>query len=77
MTTSAKQGQVMLNFTYEDVVSAIQGLAPSDFYKSMPSVHGVLCKKVRNFLKHPYSPPARILVKKGHVKFLIPIYTIL
>lgn len=39
MTTSAKQGQVMLNFTDEDVVSAIQNLAPSNFYKSMPPVH--------------------------------------
>lgn len=39
MTTSAKQGQVMLDFTDEDVVSAIQDLAPSDFYKSMPPVH--------------------------------------
>ena len=38
MTASAKQGQVMLNFTDEDVVSAIQNLAPSDFYKSMPPV---------------------------------------
>lgn len=39
MTNSAKQGQVMLNFTDEDVVSAIQNLVPSDFYKSMPPVH--------------------------------------
>lgn len=39
MTTSAKQGQVMLNFTVEDVVSAIQYLVTSDFYKSMPPVH--------------------------------------
>lgn len=39
MTASAKQGQVMLNFTDEDVVAAIQNLAPSDFYKSMPPVH--------------------------------------
>lgn len=39
MTASAKQGQVMLNFTDEDVVSAIQNLAPNDFFKSMPPVH--------------------------------------
>ena len=39
MTTSAKQGQVMINFTDEDVVLAIQNLSPGDFYKSMPPVH--------------------------------------
>jgi hypothetical protein len=39
MTTSAKQGQVMLNFTDEDVVATIQHLVPSDFYKSMPPIH--------------------------------------
>ena len=39
MTTSAKQGQVQLDFTDEDVVSAIQNLLSDDFYKSMPPVH--------------------------------------
>lgn len=39
MTASAKQGQVLLNFTDEEVVLAIQNLSPSDFYKSMPPVH--------------------------------------
>ncbi|QBR83820.1 type II toxin-antitoxin system MqsR family toxin [Legionella israelensis] len=35
MTVSAKQGQVSLGFTDEDVVSAIQALTNRDFYKSM------------------------------------------
>lgn len=39
MTTSAKQGQVALDFSDEDVVDAIQALTYEDFYKSMPPVH--------------------------------------
>lgn len=39
MTTSAKQGQVALDFTDEDVVNAIQTLTQRNFYKSMPPLH--------------------------------------
>lgn len=35
MTASAKQGQIMLGFTDQDVVDAVQNLQPYDFYKSM------------------------------------------
>lgn len=39
MTTSAKQGQVKLDFSDEDVVNAIQTLTQRNFYKSMPPLH--------------------------------------
>lgn len=39
MTVSAKQGQISLGFTDEDVVSAIQALTNRDFYKSMAPRH--------------------------------------
>lgn len=39
MTVSAKQGQVSLGFTDEDVVNAIQALTTRDFYKSMAPRH--------------------------------------
>ena len=39
MTSSAKRGQVELNFSDSDVVAAIQALTMKDFYKSMPPVH--------------------------------------
>lgn len=39
MTVSAKQGQVSLGFTDEDVVNAIQALLERDFYKSMAPQH--------------------------------------
>ncbi len=39
MTTSAKQGQVAVNFSDQDVVDSIQGLTRNDFYKSMPPMH--------------------------------------
>jgi hypothetical protein len=35
MTVSAKQGQIILGFTDQDVVDAIQNLQACDFYKSM------------------------------------------
>ncbi|KTC81953.1 type II toxin-antitoxin system MqsR family toxin [Legionella cincinnatiensis] len=35
MTVSAKQEQIMLGFTDQDVVDAIQNLQWNDFYKSM------------------------------------------
>ncbi|GGI82437.1 type II toxin-antitoxin system MqsR family toxin [Legionella impletisoli] len=35
MTVSAKQGQILLGFSDEDVVNAIQNLDWLDFYKSM------------------------------------------
>lgn len=38
MTVSAKQGQIILGFSDEDVVDAIQNLQWSDFYKSMAPV---------------------------------------
>ncbi|HAT1597535.1 TPA: type II toxin-antitoxin system MqsR family toxin [Legionella pneumophila] len=39
MTVSAKQGQVSLGFTDDDVVGAIQALTNRDFYKSMAPRH--------------------------------------
>ena len=39
MTVSAKQGQISLGFTDEDVVNAIQALTSRNFYKSMPPKH--------------------------------------
>ncbi len=39
MTSSAKRGQIELNFSDHDVVAAIQSLTMKDFYKSMPPVH--------------------------------------
>lgn len=35
MTYSAKQGQIDLNFSNQDVIDAIQALTENDFYKSM------------------------------------------
>lgn len=40
MTSSAKRGQIELDLSDHDVVSAIQSLTTKDFYKSMPPVHG-------------------------------------
>jgi motility quorum-sensing regulator/GCU-specific mRNA interferase toxin len=39
MTSSAKRGQIELDFSDHDVVAVIQALATKDFYKSMPPVH--------------------------------------
>ena len=39
MTSSAKRGQIELDFSDHDVVAAIQALTVKDFYKSMPPVH--------------------------------------
>jgi uncharacterized protein YcgL (UPF0745 family) len=39
MTSSAKRGQIELDFSDHDVVSVIQALTTKDFYKSMPPVH--------------------------------------
>jgi hypothetical protein len=39
MTSSAKRGQIELDFSDQDVVSVIQALVIKDFYKSMPPVH--------------------------------------
>ena len=39
MTVSAKQGQVSLGFTDDDVVGAIQALTNRNFYKSMAPRH--------------------------------------
>ena len=39
MTSSAKRGQIELNFSDHDVIAAIQSLTMKDFYKSMPPVH--------------------------------------
>jgi len=39
MTSSAKRGQIVLDFSDHDVVAAIQALTVKDFYKSMPPVH--------------------------------------
>ena len=39
MTSSAKRGQIELDFSDHDVVAAIQALTAKDFYKSMPPVH--------------------------------------
>jgi hypothetical protein len=39
MTSSAKIGQIELDFSDHDVVAAIQALTAKDFYKSMPPVH--------------------------------------
>ena len=39
MTSSAKQGQITLNFSNEDVVDAIQGLKERNFYKSRPPIN--------------------------------------
>jgi hypothetical protein len=39
MTSSAKRGQIELDFSDQDVVAAIQALTVKDFYKSMPPVH--------------------------------------
>lgn len=39
MTSSAKRGQIQLDFSDHDVVSVIQALTAKDFYKSMPPVH--------------------------------------
>lgn len=38
-TSSAKRGQIELDFSDHDVVAAIQALTVKDFYKSMPPVH--------------------------------------
>lgn len=39
MTSSAKLGQIAVDFSDQDVVDAIQSLTRGDFYKSMPPVH--------------------------------------
>lgn len=39
MTVSAKQGQISLEFTDDDVVNAIQELTEKNFYKSMAPRH--------------------------------------
>lgn len=39
MTSSAKQGQVSLDFSDKNVVDAIQGLQELNFYKSMPPIN--------------------------------------
>lgn len=39
MTASAKQGQVSLGFSDDDIVNAIQALTNIDFYKSMAPRH--------------------------------------
>ena len=39
MTSSAKRGQIELDFSDHDVVAAIQALTAKDFYKSMPPAH--------------------------------------
>jgi hypothetical protein len=39
MTSSAKRGQIELNFSDEDVVAVIQKIELKDFYKSMQPAH--------------------------------------
>jgi Mg/Co/Ni transporter MgtE len=39
MTVSAKQGQISIGFTNEEVVNAIQSLTAKDFYKAMAPRH--------------------------------------
>lgn len=39
MTSSAKRGQIELDFSDQDVVAVIQALTTKDFYKSMPPIH--------------------------------------
>lgn len=39
MTSSAKRGQIELDFSDNDVVATIQALKTKDFYKSMPPEH--------------------------------------
>ncbi|MFT4060611.1 MAG: type II toxin-antitoxin system MqsR family toxin [Legionella sp.] len=38
MTVSAKQGQLALGFSNQDVVEAIQSLTSNDFYKSIEPI---------------------------------------
>lgn len=39
MTSSARRGQDILNFSDEDIVAVIQQMTQKDFYKSMAPVH--------------------------------------